>query len=81
MLLCKDVIMLRKKNTYLFLGDEPSVTNIDDLPIVVDGRHGNWILANLRGNICLYLEAKILQHQVAWKEHTQAASLHEAFDF
>lgn len=33
--------------TYVFLGDEASVTNMDDLRIVVDDRHSNRILADL----------------------------------
>lgn len=68
--MCEDLNMQKKKNeqcerTYVLLGDEPGVSNMDDLPIVVDGRHGNRILADLGGNVFLHLEAEILQHQVA----------------
>lgn len=55
--------------TYMFLGDEPGITYVDDLPIVVDGRHRNRILAHLRGHIFLHFEAKVLQHQVALRTH------------
>lgn len=55
--------------TYMFLGDEPGITYVDDLPIVVDGRHRNRILAHLWGHIFLHFEAKVLQHQVALRTH------------
>lgn len=57
--------------TYVFLGDEASVTNMDDLRIVVDDRHSNRILADLWGDILLYFEAELLQHHVAWKKNTK----------
>ncbi|TNN87770.1 hypothetical protein EYF80_002117 [Liparis tanakae] len=43
--------------------DEAGVTDVLDLPVVVHDRHGKRIFADLRGNICLYFEAEILQHQ------------------
>lgn len=67
--------------TYVFLGDEASVTNMDDLRIVVDDRHSNRILADLWGDIFLYFEAELLQHHVAWKKKTQNKTHTQAVSF
>lgn len=52
---------------YMFLGDEPAVTNVDNLSIMIDGCHSNGIFTNFRGNVFLNFEAKLFQHQVTWK--------------
>lgn len=49
----------------MLLGDEPDVTDLGDLPLVVDRRHGDGVLAHLRGDVGLYFEAEVLQHEVA----------------
>lgn len=49
----------------MLLGDEPYVTDLGDPPLVVDRRHRHGVLAHLRGDVGLYFEAEVLQHQVA----------------
>lgn len=49
----------------MLLGDEAHVTHLGDPPLVVDCRHGDGVLAHLRGDVGLHFEAEVLQHQVA----------------
>lgn len=49
----------------MFLVDESNVTDLGNLPLVVDRRHRDGVLAHLRGDVGLYFKAEVLQHQVA----------------
>lgn len=40
----------------------PDVSDVDDLPVVVGGGNGDRILANLRGDVFVYLDAQDLEH-------------------
>lgn len=50
------------QRTYAFLSDVPDVSDVDDLPVVVDGGNGDRILANLRGHVFVYFDAQDLEH-------------------
>lgn len=50
------------RRTYAFLSDVPHVSDVDDLPVVVDGGNGDRILTNLRGDVFVYFDAQDLEH-------------------
>lgn len=53
--------------THVLLGDAAHVSDVGDLPVVVDHGNSDRVLADLGGYIPLHLEAQVLQNQVTCK--------------